>query len=70
MTTMSSVTTDRLVALAEVIAAVGLSEPTIRRRIRSGHFPQPMRVSARAVRWRESDLAAWCASLAPAKAVA
>ena len=40
----------------------GLSRASIYRLMRSGRFPLPVRVSAAAVRWKASDVAAWIQS--------
>jgi prophage regulatory protein len=63
---MSSYTeVDRLLRLPDVVDRVGLSVSWIYKNLadKSG-FPAPVKIGARAVRWRESDLQAWEASLA------
>ena len=50
---------DTLLTISEVEAKVGVGKMTIYRRMNQGEFPQPLRVGARSVRWRESDIAAW-----------
>ena len=52
---------DRLLKIGEVVAMVALSESSIYREMRRGHFPQPIRVGARAVRWWLSEILAWLA---------
>lgn len=42
----------------------GLSDSTIDRMIRSGTFPQPVKLGPRSVAWRSADIAVWMASLA------
>jgi predicted DNA-binding transcriptional regulator AlpA len=39
----------------------------VKRRVASGEFPQPLRLSSKCVRWRVADLIDWSAS-APAQA--
>jgi prophage regulatory protein len=48
-----------LIRFTDVAAAVALSKTELYRRIRRGEFPQPVRIGARAVAWRESDLREW-----------
>ncbi|TPM33889.1 AlpA family phage regulatory protein [Mesorhizobium sp. B2-2-2] len=43
----------------EVERATGLPRSTIYAKIASGDFPKPIQLSARAVGWLESDIAAW-----------
>lgn len=50
----------RLVRLPGVEAQTGLRKSTIYAKMRAGTFPKCVRLSARAVAWRESDVAAWC----------
>ena len=54
---------DRLLPVAEVEAAVGLSTSSIYRRIAAGTFPRPRRLSPACVRWRLSELNAWIEAL-------
>ena len=53
---------DRLMRLQEVEEVTGLKHASIYRFMRDGSFPLPVRVSATAVRWKESDIAAWIES--------
>lgn len=41
----------------------GLSRSSIYRLIHEGKFPQPLKVGASAVRWKQSDIDAWQANL-------
>ena len=50
---------DVLLTRPEVERCTGLSRSTIYRKMRDGTFPVPLKVSARAVRWRESDIRAY-----------
>jgi len=54
---------DKFYRIAEVTSLVGVSEPTIWRRVKDGSFPAPVRVSKRAVAWRQSDLREWADNL-------
>lgn len=53
-----------------VEALTGLARSTIYHLMSRGQFPRPVRLSVRAVAWRESDVTAWLASrpLADSKA--
>jgi prophage regulatory protein len=58
---------DRLLREPEVKRLTGgLSRSQRHRMVRAGKFPAPVKISERASAWRESDIAAWLASLAPA----
>ena len=50
---------DVLLTRPEVERRTGLSRSTIYRKMREGTFPVPLKVSERAVRWRESDIRAY-----------
>lgn len=54
---------DRLLRLAEVKAATGLSHSTIYRRMSDGTFPRPVSLGPQTVRWRERDIISWQESL-------
>ena len=44
----------------------GLSESSIRRRVREGEFPSPLRLggeNSRSIGWREEDVEAWLEGL-------
>jgi len=46
----------------EVLRLTGLPSTTLWRRVRDGHFPEPIRLggpNTRAVGWRRSDIEAW-----------
>ena len=40
----------------------GLSRSTIYAKVAAGSFPKPVKLGARAVGWRESDILEWLAS--------
>ena len=48
--------TARLMPLEEVLAALGISKPTLYRGIKAGALPAPVKISARRVGWRSSDI--------------
>lgn len=49
----------RFLRLDDMIASTGLSESTIRRRVREGKMPKPTALTKRCVGWWEGDFAAW-----------
>ncbi|WP_443027128.1 helix-turn-helix transcriptional regulator [Sphingomonas sp. LB3N6] len=49
----------RFLRLDDMIASTGLSESTIRRRVREGQMPKPIALTKRCVGWWEGDFAAW-----------
>lgn len=53
----------RCLSIHEVVQMVGMSRPTIYRRIRAGEFPSPVRISNRRVAWRVLDIGNHLASL-------
>lgn len=53
---------DRFMRRKDVEAATGLARSTIYERMSAGTFPKPVPIGARAVAWRESDVAAWQAN--------
>ncbi len=50
---------DVLLTRREIEQRTGLSRSTIYRKMREGTFPVPLKVSERAVRWRERDIRAY-----------
>ncbi|WP_069301763.1 helix-turn-helix transcriptional regulator [Neptunicoccus sediminis] len=52
-------TIDRILRQKEVMHLTGLSRSTIYRRIKSGEFPSQIKLTARLVGWRQSDLQRW-----------
>lgn len=50
---------DVLLTRREVERRTGLSRSTLYRKMRDGTFPVPLKVSDRAVRWRESEIRAY-----------
>lgn len=56
---------DRLLSWREVRVLSGISRTTAWRLQNAGEFPRPVMISPGRVGWRESDVAAWRASLIP-----
>ena len=54
--------TDRLIALPQVIEVVCLSRSQVLALVQRRQFPSPLKVSSRAVRWRESEVREWIES--------
>lgn len=54
----------QLIKLNQVIAKTTLSKSTIYRLIQSSDFPQPRKLSTRAVAWLEEDIDEWIANRA------
>lgn len=52
----------RLLRRAEVERMLGISRSGLDDMVRDGHLPAPVKIGARAVRWRLSDLSAWIAA--------
>lgn len=52
----------KFLRLKEVEELVGLKRSSIYNKMQDGTFPTCIRLSTRAVAWRESDIAAWQAS--------
>ncbi len=43
----------------EVLQLIGIARPTLYEWLRDGRFPQPIRLGARSIGWRRSDIRAW-----------
>lgn len=56
-------TAERLLRRNEVLARTGLSKATQWRYEKVGRFPASVRLGPRAIRWRESEILAWMATL-------
>lgn len=61
---------ERHLRLPAVMDATGLSRSTIYDKMKDGSFPRPINVSARAVAWPESIIAAWLAERTPNRLMA
>ncbi len=51
--------TEYLITRHEVERRVGLTRSSIYDAMRKGEFPLPLKVGAKAVRWKSSDIEAW-----------
>ena len=49
----------RIVRMDEVSKLTGLARATIYKKVNDGSFPPPIRLGARAVGWRMSDIDTW-----------
>lgn len=49
----------RILRKPEVLKFIGLSAPTLWRLQRKGLFPQPVRLTNRAVGWKEEEVMEW-----------
>ena len=49
----------KLLRLPQVLDLTGLSRASIYRYVDAGDFPRPVKLGARAVAWRASDVEAW-----------
>lgn len=52
---------DRLLRRDDVERRCGLSTTSLYRLMREGHFPLPLKIGTRAVRWSEAELEKWLA---------
>jgi prophage regulatory protein len=57
-----------ILRLPEVRKRIGLGRSSIYSLVRQGNFPPPVRLSARAVGWREIEIERWIAERAAARA--
>jgi prophage regulatory protein len=55
----------RLLRLTEVCEMLAMSRSSVYAHMKKGAFPQPVKVGARAVRWRADSVSTWKAGLAP-----
>ena len=53
---------DQLLKRHDVEKRCQISRSAIYRLMRTGQFPEPIRIGPRAVRWPESEIEAWLAS--------
>lgn len=54
---------DKFIRCNQVEDLTGLSRSTLYRKITTGEFPKPVKISPRASRWRLSEVAAWMESI-------
>ena len=59
-----------LLKLPEVMRRVGLSRPTVYKRMAAGGFPLPIYPAKRAPRWRSDEFADWIEQLTAERAAA
>ena len=55
----------RLLKMADVVHETSLHRATIYRHIKSGDFPESVKLGAKRVAWREADIEAWKATRPP-----
>jgi len=53
---------DKIHRLSSALAITGLCRTSLYNYLKEGKFPEPVRLGARAVGWRESELAEWVQS--------
>ncbi len=58
--------TDSILREPDVKRRTGLSRTTRWAMVRKGTFPKPVKLTAKAIGWRESEIDAWVASRAAA----
>tara|TARA_B100000989_G_C19245120_1_gene345706 strand:+ start:233 stop:427 length:195 start_codon:yes stop_codon:yes gene_type:complete len=51
--------TGKLLRLEAVISLIGMKRSWILQKVKDGKFPKPLRLSPRAVAWRQSDVMEW-----------
>ena len=56
---MDQLDTGKLLRLEAVIALIGMKRSWILQKTKDGKFPKPLRLSPRAVAWRQSDVLEW-----------
>lgn len=54
--------TDEILRKPRVLAAIGMGNTWLYAEIAKGEFPAPVKLGARAVGWRRSDVENWLAS--------
>ena len=56
---MAQEDTGKLLRLEAVISLIGMKRSWILQKVKDGKFPKPLRLSPRAVAWRQSDVMEW-----------
>ena len=56
---MAQPETGKLLRLEAVISLIGMKRSWILQKVKDGKFPKPLRLSPRAVVWRQSDVIEW-----------
>ena len=64
---MEDMPTERFLRRQDVEGLVGLKHSALYRWMKTGDFPRPVRLGARAVRWRQSDVQEWMDGLQTTK---
>jgi prophage regulatory protein len=59
--------TDRIIRKPELLARIGLSDPTIWRMERDGKFPRRLRLGGNSCGWLQSEVDIWLQRLAEAR---
>lgn len=62
---MNQSVTDNLLHRKAVEHQAGISKASIYRLIKAGKFPAPLNLGTGAVRWKQSEITEWIASLKP-----
>lgn len=58
---------EKLIRLPDVLGQTGRSKPGVYADMAKGSFPAPVKIGARAVAWRQSDIQDWIASRVSAR---
>jgi prophage regulatory protein len=56
---MAQEDTGKLLRLEAVISLIGMKRSWILQKVKDGRFPKPLRLSPRAVAWRQSEVIEW-----------
>ena len=56
---MAQEDTGKLLRLEAVISLIGMKRSWILQKVKDGEFPKPLRLSPRAVAWREREILKW-----------
>ena len=59
---MAQPETGKLLRLEAVISLIGMKRSWILQKVKDGKFPKPLRLSPRAVAWREREILEWIES--------
>jgi prophage regulatory protein len=57
----------RLIRLRELLGIVGLGKSRVYELVRSNEFPEPVRLTMKAVAWRSDEIQQWIDSRPPVK---
>ena len=63
---MESKSSSLLLRLDELTSEVKLGESTIKQKVKDGNFPKPIKIGARAMAWKRSDIEGWIDTLSRA----